>query len=358
MADPREVERECFRQEAPPAELIDKYYRGLSGWWHPVLASEHLPADRPVAVRLLDRSILLARFGGRVGAFENVCCHMQAALDRGELDTCEHMGRPEPVVRCPYHGWAYAQDGRCVEIPQQAADVPIPSAAKLTAFPTLERHGLIWVCPSERAERPLPEIPELSDPAMRTIGIQYSDTWHSSVARLVLSTIDDYHFAWVHQGLLGVKGQSAAPDRVIHHPDDDSAISSFVVDQPANLSNTESGTENAVVQIRYETVVHCPGIVRIRKITSAGNLYMICFFPTPHRWDRTGLFWTVARNYRDESSTDSDVLALEQKIQAQDSDHVNTVRAWKRRPMPVMPADELVAWYLRWLTSKGVPANL
>ncbi|MEI8000110.1 MAG: aromatic ring-hydroxylating dioxygenase subunit alpha [Actinomycetes bacterium] len=74
-----------------------------------------------------DQSVLVTRdHDGRLHAFHNVCLHRGARLARecGRLD--------EVGLRCPFHGWRYAPDGRCVEVvdredfPELPTDLRIP----------------------------------------------------------------------------------------------------------------------------------------------------------------------------------------------------------------------------------------
>jgi nitrite reductase/ring-hydroxylating ferredoxin subunit len=58
---------------------------------------------------------------------------------RAALDRCPHRRAPLSagaveggVLRCPYHGWAFAGDGTCVDIPAIGAEGRIPGRARLT----------------------------------------------------------------------------------------------------------------------------------------------------------------------------------------------------------------------------------
>src|SRR5215467_8730313 len=72
---------------------------GLKNYWYPVTWS-HRIANKPLAVQMLDESIMLLRDKGRVYAF---------------LDQCPHRGVPLSIGRqefprtwtCRYHGWTF-----------------------------------------------------------------------------------------------------------------------------------------------------------------------------------------------------------------------------------------------------------
>jgi nitrite reductase/ring-hydroxylating ferredoxin subunit len=125
--------------------------RLLETAWHPVLRAEQLQGRQPAAVRLLGRDVVVARVGdGRLAALEDRCLHRSTPLSLGTVD--------ERGVRCAAHGWVWAPDGACVEIPGQAAPT-LPARARVATFSAREAAGLVWVRLDDRAPWPLPEPP-------------------------------------------------------------------------------------------------------------------------------------------------------------------------------------------------------
>ncbi len=86
--------------------------RIFHGGWICVGREEQLPRPGDYFVRdILDESVLVVRdTSGRLGAFYNVCRHRGSRLCDGE----GHLGA---AVRCPYHSWTYALDGRLLTTP-------------------------------------------------------------------------------------------------------------------------------------------------------------------------------------------------------------------------------------------------
>jgi phenylpropionate dioxygenase-like ring-hydroxylating dioxygenase large terminal subunit len=76
---------------------------------------------------------------GTVRAFYNICRHRGAALaNLGAGNTTQFV--------CPYHGWAFDQKGCLKAVPAAATFGEFDwSQAALTALPTEERHGIVWV---------------------------------------------------------------------------------------------------------------------------------------------------------------------------------------------------------------------
>lgn len=108
----------------------------MSHEWNVVARSENLPEGSILAVALLGERLVLWRSGGRPMAWLDRCAHRGERLSLGTI--------ADGTLVCPYHGWRYAPDGRCVMIPAQR-DQPPPSDACATTYAVQERDGFIWV---------------------------------------------------------------------------------------------------------------------------------------------------------------------------------------------------------------------
>ena len=73
--------------------------------WHPVAFADDFD-DQPMAVRLLDEAIAIARIDGDVVAFKDLCIHRGTALSRTVVDG---------GLQCAYHGWTFDPTGACVD---------------------------------------------------------------------------------------------------------------------------------------------------------------------------------------------------------------------------------------------------
>ena len=95
-------------------------------------------AGEPVAI--------LRDHDGRLRALSNVCRHRAARILTGE-------GSCPKVLRCPYHGWTYRQDGQLAAVPEaRGFDNLDREAVKLPQFRVGELCGLVFVCMSEETE--------------------------------------------------------------------------------------------------------------------------------------------------------------------------------------------------------------
>ncbi len=115
----------------------------LRDLWYLACPAADLRAGTMCRKIFLDEPVLLGRGSDGVPfALYDVCPHRAVPLSAGQLD-CAGGGA---VVECPYHGWRFDRDGRCVEIPalmpDQAADV---AKIRVRRYPLAERQGLIWI---------------------------------------------------------------------------------------------------------------------------------------------------------------------------------------------------------------------
>src|SRR5438445_2334319 len=132
---------------APMGDLLRQY-------WIPAFMSSELPGPDcpPVRVRLLGENLIGFRVtSGKVGLIQNSCPHRGASL---------FFGRNEGEgLRCVYHGWKYDLGGRCVDMPSEPAETDFSRKVRATAYPCVERGGLVWAYMGPR-ETP-PPLPEL-----------------------------------------------------------------------------------------------------------------------------------------------------------------------------------------------------
>ncbi len=90
--------------------------------------------------------LLVRQADGGLKAFLNVCRHRGARIAEGTSGGATSFS-------CPYHGWTYGLDGALVSRPGDKSFCPRDGDdANLRALPVVERHGLIWVCPTPGAD--------------------------------------------------------------------------------------------------------------------------------------------------------------------------------------------------------------
>ena len=179
---------------ASPPKWFDNEHPALRQCWHPVARSSDVIDGRPMSVELCGERWCVVRLGGRLAAFPDACPHRMAPLSAGEVvgDT----------LRCVYHGFRFAADGTCVEIPAVDPALPIPTRAHCRpAAGITESLGLIWLAPEEPIV-PLPQVPEHDDSAFVHCPLPPSD-WNASAGQMSDNFLDLGHLPFIHGGTFG-----------------------------------------------------------------------------------------------------------------------------------------------------------
>jgi phenylpropionate dioxygenase-like ring-hydroxylating dioxygenase large terminal subunit len=125
----------------PMGDLMRQY-------WVPALASTELPENdcAPVRVRILGENLIAFRTtSGGVGLIQDACMHRGASLFFGRNE--------EDGLRCVYHGWKYDVTGQCVDMPNEPAESNFKSRIRATAYPCVERGGVVWTYMGPRRPR-------------------------------------------------------------------------------------------------------------------------------------------------------------------------------------------------------------
>ena len=156
--------------------------------WYWLCRSSEVRRGKVRAARLLGRDLAVYRgVDGRVVALDAYCAHMGAHLAEGRVEGNE--------LRCFFHHWRYAADGRCTDIPCLERG---PAAhMRVRAWPTAERYGMVWLWTGERPLHDVPEAPELAGEACDTLlANRFHKPCHPNV--MLINAIDEQHFRSVH----------------------------------------------------------------------------------------------------------------------------------------------------------------
>jgi len=107
-------------------------------YWMPILRSEQLSTGGRVRrVRLVGEDLVALRTrNGKLGLLGELCSHRGASL---------YFGRNEEAgLRCVYHGWQFAVDGQCIDMPNEPAESNFQHKVRHPAYPCAERGGIVW----------------------------------------------------------------------------------------------------------------------------------------------------------------------------------------------------------------------
>lgn len=170
--------------ETPMGEAMRKF-------WIPALLSSELPEPDgdPVHVELLGQSFVAFRdSNGQVGVLDEFCPHRGASLTIGRVENCG--------IRCIYHGWLFATDGRVLETPN-VEDPQFKARFRTRAYPVHEGGGFVWVYIGDEATKPpLPDFPWMDAPErMRLNTCQVNGC---NYVQLLEGLLDSSHLTLLH----------------------------------------------------------------------------------------------------------------------------------------------------------------
>jgi len=131
--------------------------RGLPNYWYPVLQSEELPRDKPVAVRVLGEALAAWRNAeGRPCVVTDRCPHRSMKLSVGRI--------LDGDLQCILHGLRFDGAGRCSLIPWEGERSKVHDMVRVRAYPARELGGYVWAYLGDPEKFPPPalerEVPE------------------------------------------------------------------------------------------------------------------------------------------------------------------------------------------------------
>ena len=175
----------------PMGELFRRF-------WLPALLSEEIERldSPPVRLRILCEDLLAFRDSvGRVGIVDAYCSHRGAPLFFGRNE--------ESGLRCPYHGWKFDVDGRCVDLPNTEGlqeREKVRDKLGIGAYPVREAGGVVWVYMGPRDLQPeLPGLEWLHVPKEQC----HASRWlqRSNWLQGAEGEIDTSHISFLHKDL-------------------------------------------------------------------------------------------------------------------------------------------------------------
>ena len=168
----------------------------LKNFWYACEFSTAV-TNQPKQIRMLNQRFVLYRNSqGQVIALKDQCPHRGAALSLGWVE--------DGCIRCPYHGWKFQADGRCIDIPANVPETPIPQKARVETYPAQEKYGFVWLFYGDlpEAERPpIPPLPEFENPTLHPIFLEVKFNTHYT--RVIENALDPAHMSTVHANSFG-----------------------------------------------------------------------------------------------------------------------------------------------------------
>ena len=171
-------------RSTPAGEFMRRY-------WQPVgLTAELRPGGKPKQVKVMGEELVLFRDdAGRPGLLGLHCSHRLTSLAYGRVE--------DGGIRCPFHGWLYDVDGRCLEQPAEPDGSTFKDRVQQLSYPCQELGGLIFAYLGPPGTAPL--LPRY-DVLVWESGTRKVDNYqiNSNYLQNVEGALDTVHFSYLH----------------------------------------------------------------------------------------------------------------------------------------------------------------
>ena len=170
--------------ETGPGTLAGRYLRRF---WQPVYHAADLPPGSAVPLRVLGQDHTLYRAeGGSLHLTQARCPHRGTLLSTGWVEG--------DAIRCFYHGWKFAPDGRCIEQPAEEPGAGAKVAVR--TWPVREYLGLVFAFLGEGEPPAFPRYPAFE----HFEGILEVDSYlrHCNYYQNLENALDMSHVGFVH----------------------------------------------------------------------------------------------------------------------------------------------------------------
>jgi 5,5'-dehydrodivanillate O-demethylase oxygenase subunit len=166
----------------PMGELLRRY-------WQPIGALAELDGKWTRRVRLLGEDLILFRDRqGKLGLIAEQCPHRRASFLHG-IPT-------ERGIRCPYHGWEFSAQGRCLNQPNEIDNPAFREKVGTDAYPVEEMGGLLF---AYLGPQPAPLLPRFDGFVMPgTIRMMGRVVLPVNWLQIMENSLDPIHTEWLH----------------------------------------------------------------------------------------------------------------------------------------------------------------
>jgi len=240
------------RRGTPLGEVFRRY-------WLPVGISEEItPGGKPQHVRIMGEDLVLFRDReNRPGLLGLHCSHRLAPLTYGRVE--------DGGIRCPFHGWVYDVEGRCLEQPAEPESANYKDKIRHPAYPCEDSGGLIFAYMGPIEKKPiLPRYEVL----VRKDGSRQSNYYkmNSNYLQNLEGAIDTSHAAYLHvEDWSKVKSRLAS----LLKPQIDFAETDYGIWQKSNLPEPNWGSMHLV----YSYFIMPTGFMRVQESRNEKGLF-------------------------------------------------------------------------------------
>lgn len=184
---------------------------GLRNYWYPVLQSDELQSEKPVAFEALGEGLVAWRDAeGRPCVVLDRCPHRSIRLSVGRVLDGE--------LQCILHGLRFDGTGRCTLIPWEGERRAVHDKVGVQAYPAQELGGYIWAYIGDPGNYPPPplesEVPEELLKPDEFACFRLPTQWWKANWLLSIDGSDGYHAITLHtasQSASDIRRQGEVP---------------------------------------------------------------------------------------------------------------------------------------------------
>jgi phenylpropionate dioxygenase-like ring-hydroxylating dioxygenase large terminal subunit len=312
-------------------------------FWYPIGLSTEITGEKPFRAQVFGLPFVAFRDGaGTACVVADTCVHRGGALHKGLIKNGN--------IACPYHGWQFGGDGRCMKIPSLGDDAKIPARAKIDAYPVQERYGIVFAFLGDlpEAERPpLYDVSEFGQPEWKcqtyvlNVGTYYQ--------RSMENGMDPIHNEFVHP----LQGAPAMSEELRRNPTPMEDIpwgSKFYLPFAEKAENTEmnkhrTGERTGAAGSWYQGPNQLVTWIEL----TATNAFHQYIFEQPVDDSHTRIFFLNMRNWLMEDKHDQRVEDLTLRIVHEDIgilENLNPIRTPETNNKEILlPNDHAVFRY-------------
>ena len=314
-------------------------------FWYPICTSADLPADTPVRSELLGlRFVAFRDTEGAPHVLADTCVHRGGSLSKGKVqDGC---------VTCPYHGWRYNGDGRCVMVPSLPGEKP-PARAKVDSYPVQEKYGIVFAF--------LGDAPEAERPPLYDIEQYGQDGWRESeimhvnvpayYQRSVENGLDPVHNEFVHP----LQGAPAANMDTLENTEMPwgSRMYAYMGHLPEKGGTRMADLRGDPKDLGAGSWHHGPNVLVTSIDLSADNNLTQVFFEAPVDKSNTKIYFINLRNCMMDPAMDSRMYDVNMNIVHEDItvlENLFPIRTPETMTREILiGGDEVIVAYRKWL---------
>ncbi len=158
-------------------------------YWQPIGALVDMDNKWTRRIRLLGEDLVLFKDRqGRLGLIAEQCPHRRASFAHG-IPTQEG-------IRCPYHGWEYNAQGKCLNQPNEQDKCAFRDKVSTDAYPVEEMGGMLF---AYMGPQPQPLLPRWDGFVVQgTIRMMGRTILPINWLQIMENSLDPVHTEWLH----------------------------------------------------------------------------------------------------------------------------------------------------------------